>query len=122
MSNIRSINTKPEVMVRSMLHRMGYRFRLHVKALPGTPDIVLSRHRKVVFVHGCFWHQHSKCREGRLPGSRQEYWIPKLARNVERDTEHLSDLRKLGWKPLVVWECELRHTSRLENRLRKFLE
>lgn len=84
MRRIGSRNTKPEVVVRSILHRMGYRFRLHAKQLPGKPDIVLARHGKVVFVHGCFWHQHSVCGEGRMPGSRQEYWTPKLERNVER--------------------------------------
>ena len=122
MRNIRSADTKPEVMVRSTLHRMGYRFRLHVKDLPGRPDIVLSRHGKVVFVHGCFWHQHTGCREGRLPGTRQDYWAPKLARNIERDAEHRRKLQMLGWKSLVICECELNNLTRLEAKLANFIE
>ena len=121
MRNIRSANTGPEVVVRSMLHRMGYRFRLHVKNLPGKPDIVLPRHGKVVLVHGCFWHQHSQCREGRIPNSRQHYWLPKLTRNIERDLEHKKELGKLGWKILVIWECELKDLTRLKAKLIKFL-
>jgi DNA mismatch endonuclease (patch repair protein) len=109
-------------MVRSTLHRMGYRFRLHVKDLPGRPDIVLPCHGKVVFVHGCFWHQHSGCREGRLPGSRLDYWTPKLARNIERDAEQRRKLKILGWKSLVIWECELNNLKRLEAKLAKFIE
>jgi DNA mismatch endonuclease (patch repair protein) len=104
-----------------MIHRMGYRFRLHVKTLPGKPDIVLPRHGKVVLVHGCFWHQHSRCGEGRIPGSRRHYWIPKLTRNADRDREHCRALKRLGWKVLVVWECELRDVAALEARLAKFL-
>jgi DNA mismatch endonuclease (patch repair protein) len=100
---------------------MGYRFRLHARDLPGTPDIVLPRHKKVVLVHGCFWHQHSRCKEGRMPGTRQEYWVPKLAGNVLRDLESRRKLRHLGWKSLVVWECELQKMDRLESRLQKFL-
>ena len=117
---IHSTNTKPEIAVRSAMHRMGLRFRLHKKDLPGKPDIVLSRHRKVVLVHGCFWHQHSKCREGRMPGSRVEYWEPKLAANIERDAKHLKALGQLGWTSLVVWECEIKDAVRLEAKLRKF--
>jgi DNA mismatch endonuclease, patch repair protein len=120
MQSIRSASTRPEVMVRSMVHRMGYRFRLHAKYLPGKPDIVLPRHGKVVFVHGCFWHQHSRCREGRVPGSRTDYWIPKLARNIERDLENKREIRALGWRSLVVWECELADVTRLEAKLRRF--
>jgi DNA mismatch endonuclease, patch repair protein len=121
MRNIRSANTRPEVSVRSMLHRMGYRFRLHVKNLPGKPDIVLPRHGKIVLVHGCFWHQHSQCGEGRMPASRQQYWLPKLTRNIERDLEHKKALRKLGWNVLVIWECELRHLRRVEAKLARFI-
>jgi DNA mismatch endonuclease (patch repair protein) len=121
MRRIRSRDTSPEVAVRSMIHRMGFRFRLHRKDLPGCPDIVLVRLRKVIFVHGCFWHQHSTCGEGRLPKSRQEYWGPKLQRNKDRDVQHRSDLRSLGWRRLVVWECELKRPSQLEKKLRRFL-
>ncbi|MGA8938762.1 MAG: DNA mismatch endonuclease Vsr [Acidobacteriaceae bacterium] len=122
MRMIRSRDTKPEVFVRSLIHRMGFRFRLHVKDLPGRPDIVLPRLGKVVFVHGCFWHQHSQCREGRVPKSRRDYWRPKLERNVERDAEHRHELRRLGWKSLVVWECELDRSDTLRARLSKFLQ
>jgi DNA mismatch endonuclease, patch repair protein len=104
-----------------MLHRMGFRFRLHAKYLPGRPDIVLPRHGKVILVHGCFWHQHSQCREGRMPNSRQHYWLPKLTRNIERDLEHKTELRRLGWAVLVIWECELMDITRLEAKLTKFL-
>ena len=107
MRQIRNKNTKPEMALRSALHRMGYRFRLHRKDLPGKPDLVFSSRRKVIFVHGCFWHQHFACREGRLPGTRQEYWIPKLARNQARDALALAGLDELGWAAKVVWECEL---------------
>jgi len=121
MRRIRSRDTSPEVTVRSMVHRMGFRFRLHRKDLPGCPDIVLVCLRKIIFVHGCFWHQHSACGEGRLPKSRQEYWGPKLQRNKERDVQHRADLRRLGWRMLVVWECELKRPGHLENKLRRFL-
>lgn len=120
MRQIRSVDTKPELVVRSLLHQMGLRFRLHAKDLPGRPDIVLRRHGKVVFVHGCFWHQHQLCREGRIPGSRQDYWIPKLTRNVERDAKHRKELRRLGWQSLVIWECELEDCARLKAKLNRF--
>jgi DNA mismatch endonuclease (patch repair protein) len=109
------------MVVRRTAHRLGYRFRLHVKNLPGTPDIVFASKRRVIFVHGCFWHQHSKCREGRLPGSRLEYWVPKLARNVARDKEHVASLRRLGWKILTLWECQVTNEDSLERMLMKFL-
>ncbi len=121
MRRIRSRDTHPEMVVRRTAHRLGYRFRLHVKNLPGTPDIVFASKRRVIFVHGCFWHQHSKCREGRLPGSRLEYWVPKLARNVARDKEHVASLRRLGWKILTLWECQVTNEDSLERMLMKFL-
>jgi DNA mismatch endonuclease, patch repair protein len=107
MRRIKSKNTKPEVLLRSLLYGQGYRFRIHRKDLPGKPDLVFAGRRKVIFVHGCFWHQHPGCREGRLPGTRQEYWQPKLGRNVERDTHHRQQLNEMGWDVLVIWECEL---------------
>jgi DNA mismatch endonuclease, patch repair protein len=123
MRRIRSKNTKPEVLLRSLLHNAGYRFRLHRKELPGKPDIVFVGRRKVIFVHGCFWHQHSECREGRLPGTRQEYWRPKLVRNVERHAAVVEQLRMLGWDVLTVWECELQKgLERAFDRVRVFLE
>lgn len=122
MSRIRSRDTAPELAVRSMIHRLGYRFRLHGAALPGKPDIVLARHRKIVFVHGCFWHAHG-CRVGGTgPKSNRAYWRPKLVRNQQRDRMHVAVLRRQGWKVLVVWECWTRNPMTLERRLRRFLE
>lgn len=121
MSKIRSEDTKPEVLLRSLLHKAGYRFRLHRKDLPGKPDIVFPGLRKVIFVHGCFWHQHPGCREGRLPGSRQNYWRPKLERNTQRDEIAMRELRKEGWDVIVIWECETALPDLL-NIVRSFLE
>ena len=114
---------KPEMIVRKLSHRLGFRHRLHRKGLPGKPDLVFPSRKKVVFVHGCFWHQHPKagCLDARLPRSNLAYWRPKLRRNVERDAEHLRKLRKAGWKALVIWECETSDPERLERRLSKFL-
>ena len=119
MAKIRGRNTQPELIVRSLVHRLGYRFRLHDRKLPGQPDIVLPRHGKIILVHGCFWHQHTGC--ARLPKSRQEYWLPKLEQNRARDTKNLRALRRLGWQVLVLWECQIAKAS-LELKLRKFLE
>ena len=107
MSHIRSKDTKPEMAVRSLLHRMGYRFRLHKRDLPGCPDIVLPKYKSVIFVHGCFWHLHEGCRDGTVPKTQHEKWKLKLERNVERDKLHYEELQKMGWKVLVVWECEV---------------
>lgn len=119
MSKIRVRNTRPEMMVRSLLHKTGFRFRLNVKDLPGQPDIVLPRYKTVIFVHGCFWHGHS-CPKGRkLPMTRKEFWAKKLARNTERDKENFRDLRELGWRIVVVWECELKEPASLLERILK---
>lgn len=107
MARIRGKDTKPEKVVRSLLHAEGYRFRLHRSDLPGKPDIVLPRYRIAVFVHGCFWHGH-ECQRGRLPKSNQGYWGQKLSRNKERDIVHQQKLRSLGWEPLIVWECDVK--------------
>src|SRR5271163_4386487 len=107
MRKIRSKNTAPELILRSLVHRLGYRFRLHRKDLPGKPDLVFPARRKVIFVHGCFWHQHPGCREGRVPGSRRDYWEPKLLRNQQRDATAKTALEERGWDVLTVWECEL---------------
>jgi DNA mismatch endonuclease (patch repair protein) len=107
MSRIRGKDTKPEMVVRSLLHRMGYRFRLHGKGLPGRPDIVLARHKTVVFVHGCFWHRHRGCRNCTTPTHRREWWLKKLEGNAARDSRHQTALKELGWRVLVIWECEL---------------
>lgn len=112
-------NTGPELAVRRMLHRVGYRYRLHGRELPGSPDIVLPRFSKVVFVHGCFWHGH-KCRFGRPPKSRTDYWLPKLLQNKERDRRNRRALRALGWSVLVVWQCEVRNPIKLQEKLLRF--
>ena len=106
MSRIRSKDTAPELRVRSALHRAGYRFRLHVKDLPGKPDIVLPKYKTVIFVHGCFWHRHKGCPEASVPSTNQEYWKKKFQRNVERDKQDQAELKKLGWRVIVVWGCE----------------
>ena len=111
MSRVRGKNTRPELVLRSALHRMGLRFRLFRRDLPGTPDIVFARKRLVVQVRGCFWHQHADCPAGRLPNSRLEFWRPKLQGNVTRDAAKDAELTELGWRVLVIWECELRSAS-----------
>ena len=121
MRRIRSRDTSPELIVRSLLHRLGFRFRLHRRDLPGKPDIVFPRYRKVIFVHGCFWHLHNKCVDGRVPKSRRSYWQPKLTRNVERDYLSRAALRKLGWKSLVLWECQTSDEKALTARIQEFL-
>lgn len=122
MASIRSKDTNPEILVRHLVHRLGYRYRLHQKELPGKPDLVFSGRRAVIFVHGCFWHQHasSHCK-ARPPRSKLNYWLPKLRRNVERDAENLTKLKEAGWRVFVVWECETKNPVRLEYRLRSFL-
>lgn len=114
-------NTAPERLVRSMLHGLGYRFSLHRRDLPGTPDIILPARRSVVFVHGCFWHGHT-CPRGNTPSSNVDFWRRKIAGNRERDGRVQKQLRKDGWKVLTVWECETQSERRLEQRLRRFLE
>ena len=121
MRGVKHKNTKPEIHVRRMLHSMGYRFRLHRKDLPGKPDIVLSKHGLVILVNGCFWHQHSKCKDGRIPTSNIEYWAAKLTRNIERDQENKLALESLGWKVHTVWECEANEPLKLLTSLRKVL-
>ena len=121
MSRIRKTNTKPELFVRSLVHRLGYRYRLHRRDLPGTPDLVFPSKRKVVFVHGCFWHQHHCPLGTKQPRANPHYWLPKLARNKERDVTTQIALAQLGWSVLVVWECETRSESSLAKRLRRFL-
>lgn len=122
MSRIRSKDTSPEKKARSLLHQMGYRFRLHVKSLPGQPDIVLPRYKKVIFVHGCFWHLHKGCRDGTIPKTQHEKWKAKLERNVERDKLHTKELREKGWEVLVLWECEIeKKIEKVEKKLLRFL-
>jgi DNA mismatch endonuclease (patch repair protein) len=121
MSQVRDRDTEPELLVRSLIHGMGYRFRLHVRDLPGNPDIVLPRHEKVVFVHGCFWHGHKGCKRAARPSANKKFWEKKLSGNVERDKKKVRELRKLGWKVLVVWQCELRNLDKLTAKLERFL-
>lgn len=122
MSRIKGKNTKPELMVRSLVHRMGYRYRLHRKGLPGRPDLVFAKRRKVIFVHGCFWHRHEGCRLARLPKSRLDFWRPKLEANAKRDKEVELRLAELGWKVLTIWECEVKEEAALASRIKAFLD
>lgn len=122
MSRVKATGTAPEMSVRRLVHSMGYRYRLHRPDLPGKPDLVFPARRKVIFVHGCFWHGH-ECEAGRnLPRANRAYWMPKLARNRSRDAGSQGRLREAGWSILVLWECELRNSGRLRNRIRGFLE
>jgi DNA mismatch endonuclease (patch repair protein) len=122
MRRIKGRDTTPELLVRRLAHAMGYRYRLHRKDLPGKPDLVFGPRRKVIFVHGCFWHQHAECRAGRVPGSNTGYWAPKLRRNVERDAEARAGLEARGWRVLTIWDCETRNDSALRVRLSEFLD
>lgn len=124
MSRIRNRDTKPEILVRSILHRLGFRFTVSGpknKTLPGKPDIVLPKHRTVIFVHGCFWHRHKNCKETTTPKTRTEWWQAKFDGNVERDKRNQKALRKLGWKVIVVWECETKKEQQLEKTARKLV-
>jgi DNA mismatch endonuclease (patch repair protein) len=121
MARIRAKNTGPEIIVRRILHSAGYRFRLHRKGLPGTPDIVLPRHRIVILVHGCFFHSHAGCKFAYVPKTRTRFWRAKFAANVARDRRVLRALRKVGWTPIVVWECETFDVARLVRRLTRRL-
>lgn len=125
MSRIRSKNTSSEIVVRSILHRMGYRFRLHSKDLPGTPDLVLPKYKTVIFVNGCFWHRHLNCKYAYIPKTREEFWAAKFQDNVTRDEEVKKQLSNLGWKAITIWECETKDKERLKElinlKLRKVI-
>lgn len=121
MKRIRSRDTRPELTVRRLLHALNYRYRVHLRGLPGTPDIAFTRRKKVIFVHGCFWHQHTGCTIAHIPKSRREYWAAKLKANAERDMANCEKLALLGWKVLIVWECQLNDLERLRRRLGRFL-
>ena len=119
MSAIKSKNTKPEIKVRKVLHSMGYRFRLHRKDLPGSPDIVLPKYKTVIFVHGCFWHRHQNCKYASTPKTRQEFWNKKFNENINRDKINQENLSSKGWKIIIVWECEIKDKDFDLNRLFK---
>lgn len=122
MSRIRSKNTKPEISVRSLLHRMGYRFSLRRKDLPGRPDIVLQKYKTVIFVHGCFWHRHKGCFRATIPKSNRKYWKLKLENNATRFDNNKSKLRILGWKCAIIWECETKDQSKLARKIKCILQ
>jgi DNA mismatch endonuclease, patch repair protein len=124
MSRIRGKDSKPEMRVRRLVHGMGFRYRLHRRDLPGIPDLVFPSRKKVIFMHGCFWHRHSDpdCELARLPKSRLDFWKPKLERNRQRDDENQEKLEKLGWKSLVIWECQSRNVNLMKSMIRRFLE
>jgi DNA mismatch endonuclease (patch repair protein) len=121
MSRIRSRDTTPELVVRRLTWRMGFRYRLHVRTLPGQPDLVFASKRKVIFVHGCFWHQHKHCRHYKMPQSRLDFWLPKLEANVKRDLANQKHLRGRGWGCMVIWECQLRDEPKLCQKISRFL-
>ena len=121
MSRIRAKNTKPEVFVRSMLHRMGYRFRIHLKGLPGKPDIVLPKYHTAIFVHGCFWHGHEGCKDFAPPKTRTEWWLNKINGNKKKDTENIAQLDRQGWQVIIIWECELTPDKR-ENTIESLVD
>ena len=122
MRRVRSTDTTPERKVRSLLHNLGYRFRIHRLDLPGKPDIVLPKRRAVVFVHGCFWHRHQGCPRATTPASRQEYWLPKFRRTVDRDWKNQEELQRRGWNVLVVWECETKDMQKLAAQLPQLID
>jgi DNA mismatch endonuclease, patch repair protein len=117
MSRIRNKDTTPELIVRSLLHRMGYRFRLHRKDLPGKPDIILPKYKTVIFVHGCFWHRHEDCQYSYIPKSHVKFWEEKFKSNMTRDNKIQSELKALGWKIFIIWECELSNQKSVLNRI-----
>jgi DNA mismatch endonuclease (patch repair protein) len=119
MAQIKSKNTKPEIAVRKLLHRCGFRFRLHKKELPGKPDIVLPKWRVVIFVHGCFWHRHPNCKYAYLPKSNQDFWKNKFVDTVRRDQRNQNTLKALGWRTIVIWECELKKMQDFEKKILK---
>jgi DNA mismatch endonuclease (patch repair protein) len=121
MSRVKNRDTAPEKLVRKLLHKMGYRFRLQRKDLPGKPDIVLPKYKKVIFVHGCFWHGHAGCSRSARPTSNVDFWNQKIDKNISRDTNTQAELRKLGWQSLVVWQCQTRNLADLQQQLQDFL-
>ena len=121
MGRIKSCNTKPEIVVRSLLHNMGYRFRLHRKDLPGKPDIALPRYKSVIFVHGCFWHRHKGCKNTTSPKTKKTFWREKFRANVERDRKVQKEMKSMGWKIQIIWECELSDPEEVRKSLKSHL-
>lgn len=122
MALIRGKNTKPELFVRKIARSCGYRFRTHVSDLPGKPDLVFAKRRKVIFVHGCYWHRHPGCHLARLPKSKLRFWLPKLTQNRQRDLKNIARLRRARWGVSVIWECQLKNPTVLARRIRRFVE
>jgi len=121
MRAVKGENTKPEMLVRRLVHSMGYRYRLHCKDLPGKPDLVFPRRRKVIFIHGCFWHGHDCKRGARMPKANQDYWERKISRNRDRDAKNSRELEQSGWSILIIWECQLKEKSFLCEKIENFL-
>lgn len=121
MSHVKGKDTKPEILVRSIVHKLGFRFRKHKTDLPGRPDIVLAKHRKVIFVHGCFWHGHKKCTRSLRPLSNKSFWRKKLDANIARDKRNIRSLKSKGWKVLVIWCCEMKYSEKLKVKISNFL-
>lgn len=122
MARVRSKNSRPELFVRKLVYALGYRYRLHQRDLPGSPDLVFRPRQKVIFVHGCFWHRHAKCALARMPKSRVDFWSEKLEGNRRRDDRNRRALAREGWRVLTIWECQIRDASRLEAKIRRFLD
>ena len=120
MAKVKQKNTAPEIIVRKFLFSKGFRYRINVKSLSGTPDIVLSKYKTVIFVHGCFWHGHT-CRAGLLPSSNLDYWVTKIEKNIERDNRKINELEKLGWNVVVIWQCEIKALKNREIRFSKLI-
>jgi DNA mismatch endonuclease (patch repair protein) len=117
MSRVKRENTKPERTLRSLLHKQGYRFRIHRRDLPGKPDVVLPKYKSVIFVHGCFWHRHPGCAKASLPSTNTDFWEKKFEKTITRDKENIIKLRQMGWRVIVVWECELKNPERVVEKL-----
>lgn len=122
MSHVKGKDSSPELLVRKIVHKMGYRFRLHSNKLPGKPDIVLPKHRKVIFVHGCFWHGHEGCSRSKRPSSNIEFWENKITRTIQRDNHVIEELRKMKWEVLIIWQCEISKVECLSNKLSEFFQ
>jgi DNA mismatch endonuclease (patch repair protein) len=121
MSRISGRDTKPEIIIRKLIHRLGFRFRLHVRTLPGNPDIVLPKHRKIIFVHGCFWHGHENCKRSKRPSTNTGFWDKKISGNIERDKVVIASLNELGWHTLTIWQCEIKDQEKIYELLSDYL-